>query len=115
MNTLIKNIGLIVSGDIATPLLDGDSIVIADGKIKSLGTGGVPANAPVKQYWSATVYDRATHALVKDMSRASRASNNTEVQKNADGSVEILDKHCLTEGAGKHPLFGGVRRAAVAA
>ena len=49
----------------------------------------VPPNAPVKQYWSATVYDRATHALVKDMSRASRASNNTEVQKNADGSVDI--------------------------
>jgi len=49
----------------------------------------VPANAPVKQYWSATVYDRATHALVRDMSRASRASNSTEVQKNADGSVDI--------------------------
>ena len=27
----------------------------------------VPANAPVKQYWSATVYDRATHALIRDM------------------------------------------------
>ena len=49
----------------------------------------VSANAPVKQYWSATVYDRATHALVRDMSRASRASNSTEVQKNADGSVDI--------------------------
>jgi hypothetical protein len=49
----------------------------------------VPANTPVKQYWSATVYDRATHALVRDMSRASRASNSTEVQKNADGSVDI--------------------------
>jgi hypothetical protein len=49
----------------------------------------VPANAPVKQYWSATVYDRATHALVRDMSRASRASNSREVQKNADGSVDI--------------------------
>jgi hypothetical protein len=33
---------------------------------------------------------------------------------NADGSVEVLDKHCVTEGAGKHPLFGGVRRATVA-
>jgi hypothetical protein len=33
---------------------------------------------------------------------------------NAEGSVEILDHHCLTEGAGKHPLFGGVRRATVA-
>ncbi|HVS37694.1 MAG TPA: DUF1214 domain-containing protein, partial [Gemmataceae bacterium] len=49
----------------------------------------VAANAPVKQYWSATAYDRATHALIRDLSRASRASNSTEVQKNADGSVDI--------------------------
>ena len=34
----------------------------------------VPANAPVKQYWSATVYDRETHALVRNMPSASRAS-----------------------------------------
>src|SRR5260221_1505416 len=27
----------------------------------------VPANAPVKQYWSATVYDRATHALIRNL------------------------------------------------
>jgi hypothetical protein len=25
----------------------------------------VPANAPVKLYWSATVYDCATHALIR--------------------------------------------------
>ena len=37
----------------------------------------------------ATVYDRATHALIKNLSRASRASNDTTVQKNADGSVDI--------------------------
>jgi hypothetical protein len=49
----------------------------------------VPANAPVKQYWSATVYDRATHALIRDLPQASRASNNAEVRKNADGSVDI--------------------------
>ena len=45
----------------------------------------VPPNVPVEQYWSATVYDRETHALVRHMSRASRASNATEVQKNSDG------------------------------
>ena len=27
----------------------------------------VPADAPVRQYWSATVYDRETHALVREM------------------------------------------------
>jgi enamidase len=39
MKTLIKNIGLIVSGDIAAPLLDGDSLVVADGKIAAVGRG----------------------------------------------------------------------------
>src|SRR5882672_7912852 len=39
MKTLIKNIGLIVSGDIAAPLLDGDSLLVADGKIAAVGRG----------------------------------------------------------------------------
>ena len=37
--TLIRNIGQIVSGDIARPLVDGDSIVAADGKIVAVGRG----------------------------------------------------------------------------
>ena len=49
----------------------------------------VPANAPVKQYWSATVYDRASHALIRNLSRSSRSSQNPDLQKNADGSVTI--------------------------
>jgi hypothetical protein len=49
----------------------------------------VPPNAPVEQYWSVTAYDRQTHALIKNVDRASRASNAAEVQKNADGSVDI--------------------------
>jgi hypothetical protein len=50
----------------------------------------VPANAPVKQYWSVTAYDRETHALIKDMPRASLASITSGVQKNADGSVDVF-------------------------
>jgi hypothetical protein len=49
----------------------------------------VPADAPVKQYWSATVYDRATHALIRDVSRPSRSSQSPGLQRNADGSVDI--------------------------
>jgi hypothetical protein len=50
----------------------------------------VPPNVPVEQYWSLTVYDRDTHALVKNVDRASRASNNADVKKNADGSVDLF-------------------------
>ena len=49
----------------------------------------VPPNAPIEQYWSATAYDRETHALIRGMSRPSLASNDTTVQKNPDGSTDI--------------------------
>ena len=49
----------------------------------------VPANAPVEQYWSATVYDRETHALIRGMTRPSLASNDQLVTKNGDGSVDV--------------------------
>jgi len=69
-------------------------INICDGAGKALEGGKtyrlkVPADAPVEQYWSVTVYDRETHALVRNMDRASRASNVSEIQKNADGSTDI--------------------------
>jgi hypothetical protein len=49
----------------------------------------VPANAPASQYWSAVVYDRATHGLIREVSRASRSSQSPGFQTNADGSVDI--------------------------
>jgi hypothetical protein len=49
----------------------------------------VPANVPVRQYWSATVYNRATHTLIREQKTLSRSSQNLGLQKNADGSVDI--------------------------
>ena len=49
----------------------------------------VPANAPVRLYWSATAYDRATHALIRDLPWASRASHTPELRPNDDGSVDL--------------------------
>ena len=50
----------------------------------------VPANAPVKLYWSATVYDRATHALIRGQPWSSRSSTTPKLQKNTDGSVDVF-------------------------
>jgi hypothetical protein len=50
----------------------------------------VPANVPVQQYWSLTAYDRKTHALIRNMPRASRSSQIPELAKNADGSVDLF-------------------------
>ncbi|TCA18533.1 DUF1254 domain-containing protein [Rhizobium leguminosarum bv. viciae] len=50
----------------------------------------VPADVPVKQYWSLTAYDRDTHALIRNMDRASRSSQIADLKKNADGTVDIF-------------------------
>jgi hypothetical protein len=49
----------------------------------------IPANAPVRQYWSIVLYDRDTHALIRGVSRPSRSSQSQGLQKNADGSVDL--------------------------
>ena len=49
----------------------------------------VPPNVPIAQYWSVTAYDRKTHALIRNMPRASRSSQIPEMQKSADGSVDV--------------------------
>lgn len=50
----------------------------------------VPANPPVRQYWSVTLYDFATHALIRDTSWSSRSSQTPGLETKADGSVDIF-------------------------
>ncbi len=40
MKCAVTNIGKILTGDLATPIVAGDTIVMADGKIASVGSGG---------------------------------------------------------------------------
>ena len=49
----------------------------------------VPGSIPVHQYWSATVYDGETHALIRDTPWSSRASTSPDLRSNADGSIDI--------------------------
>jgi hypothetical protein len=50
----------------------------------------VPANVPVTQYWSMTVYNRATHTFIRNARWVGRSSQTPGLQKNADGSVDIF-------------------------
>jgi hypothetical protein len=50
----------------------------------------VPANVPVKQYWSMTVYNRATHTFIRNARWVGRSSQTPELKRNADGSVDIF-------------------------
>jgi hypothetical protein len=49
----------------------------------------VPANVPVKQFWSVVVYDLDTAALVKNTAKAGVTSLDQGVVTNSDGSVDI--------------------------
>ena len=49
----------------------------------------VPANVPVKQYWSMTVYNRETHTFIRDKKWAARSSQTPGLKTNTDGSVDL--------------------------
>jgi hypothetical protein len=49
----------------------------------------VPPNVPARRYWSAVVYDRSTHAFIRNVIRPGRSSQSTGIQKRADGSFDI--------------------------
>jgi hypothetical protein len=49
----------------------------------------VPPNAPIKLFWSVTVYDVDTRALILNEQKIADRSSRMDLRKNADGSVDI--------------------------
>jgi len=49
----------------------------------------VPANAPVREFWALTVYDKETAALFRESTRLTVGSLDNGLHKNPDGSVDI--------------------------
>jgi len=50
----------------------------------------VPPNPPVRQYWSLTLYDRKTHAFIRNMPYTSRSSQTPGLRTNSDGSIDMF-------------------------
>jgi hypothetical protein len=49
----------------------------------------VPANVPANQFWALTIYDSETAAFIRDAPRVEVNSYSQELQRNADGSVDL--------------------------
>ena len=50
----------------------------------------VPPNAPVKQFWSLTIYEVDTRSLIQNQQQiADRSSRQPDLVRNADGSVDL--------------------------
>jgi hypothetical protein len=49
----------------------------------------VPGDVPVDQFWSVTVYELATCALLRDTVRPSIDSFDTKAKSNGDGSMDV--------------------------
>jgi hypothetical protein len=49
----------------------------------------VPPDAPIKLFWSVTVYDVDTRALILNEQKIADRSSRMDLRKNADGSVDI--------------------------
>lgn len=68
-------------------------VTFFDNKAQRLRGGGsyrlqVPGDVPVSQFWSVTVYDHSTCALIRDMPRASMDKYDTKASRNPDGSMD---------------------------
>jgi hypothetical protein len=57
-----------------------------------------------------TAYDRVTHALIRNMPRASRSSQIPEMQKNSDGSVNVYFGPAALAGKGSNWVPTGPKR-----
>ncbi len=58
----------------------------------------VPAKVPVKQFWQIPIYEVATRSMIHTDQKKSALSSTQDMQKNADGSVDLYFGPELPEG-----------------
>jgi hypothetical protein len=71
----------------------------------------VPPNAPVKQFWSVTLYDIVTRCLIQNKEQIADRSSRQDLLKNADGSVDLYFSPSAPKGFEKNWIPTVPRRA----
>lgn len=83
-DSLLKGIALELSSGLNQPVAPPGAM--EGGKSYRLR---VPANVPVREFWSATVYSLRTSSFFLNATRLTLGSLDKELRKNADGTVDI--------------------------
>ena len=107
---VIKNIGTILSGDIDNPILKGDTIVVADGKIAAIGgaevANGVEAEKVIDAAGSTVtpgLFDTHVHTSLGDYAHRQFASNFIEGELHGGVTTIISAGEVHTPGRPKDP------------
>ena len=108
--TVIKNIGMILSGDIDNPILEGDTIVVTDGKIAAIGgedvASGVTADSVIDAAGGSVTpgfYDTHVHTTVGDYAHRQFADNFITGELNGGVTTIISAGECHYPGRPKDP------------
>ncbi|MCA1989140.1 MAG: hypothetical protein LDL07_08350, partial [Desulfarculus sp.] len=110
MNTvLIKNVGLMLSGDVAAPILDADAILVADGLIQQVGKGlAAPAGAKVIDAKGAAVapglIDSHCHVVLGDYTPRQQMQNFLDSSIHGGVTTAISAGEVHLSGRPKDPL-----------
>lgn len=109
-STVIKNIGTILSGDINKPILEGDTIVVTDGKIAAIGgpqvANGVEAEKVIDAAGSTVapgLFDTHVHTTLGDYAHRQFATNFIEGELHGGVTTIISAGECHTPGRPKDP------------
>ena len=109
---LLKNVGIIVSGDITNPILKGNAILIEDGKIKQSGAEGDLDAAGAKMVIDcdgATVtpglFDSHCHVVLGDYTPRQKQTGFLESEVHG-GVTTFISAGEVHQGPGRHQSAG---------